>query len=613
MSQLQPLIQLQQTAESLMNIQEMQFWLEKAVTWGQADSPDTQKDTCLHLSRLKDFLQQLLTHINNMSSTTETMKRLPFLGQFLGRLCWNPYVTADATSRRLLFQCLWGLYSENPGNAVERKANQWIRKVFCQLATEEDDAAAQALMKHMGVPPEEYHLKVLRKMVALMQENIGKSCSSICNINQRCSCDRIKATSETCVPLITCPEAAPLIGVLLQQPVTCVRAALSEDFLDALSSAYSSQCLSLEEQAVVSLWYHKLSSLEEAVLSLLECVLANTGSMPQKLEQQLAQSLLPKACAQHCSIFLVVNDIFRSILKQADGAESVKYLIQSFTSCFLGELALLQHQTSVSLKALFPQSPQSLLVPLLTLPSEMPREAWRHHLNWLSGSLQRLTEEEEEGDGDSISSTRGHHKLFEAWFLLVQCAQWVQVAVQLLVTSGPEDCGPLLWLLTFYHHPTNRGHHRALQLVHAREAWDHLHSLFLALSRPLPADHLQSLVTLLSPQPQRPALSPLLILNLLVNFAVFFQQSLSGSTEILQTVRKRSGLVDEAMCVLNSLELRLNGGSCISSDTNRLHLRIKALQNTLTHRREALCPAENQAHALARSKTGGSTYPHTNA
>ncbi len=62
-------------------------------------------------------------------------------------------------------------------------------------------------------------------------------------------------------------------------------------------------------------------------------------------------------------------------------------------------------------------------------------------------------------------SCRGHHKVFEAWFLLVQCAHWVQVAVQLLVTSGPEDSGPLLWLLTFYHHPTNRGHHRALQLV----------------------------------------------------------------------------------------------------------------------------------------------------
>ncbi|XP_035847804.1 Fanconi anemia group C protein isoform X2 [Sander lucioperca] len=608
MSQLHPLIQLQQMAEPLLNVQEMQFWLDKAVAWGQADSSDTQKDTCLHLSRLRDFLQQLLSHINNMSSTTETMKRLPLLGQFLGRLCWNPYVTADGTGRRLLFQCLWGLYSEHPGNAVERKANQWIRKVLCQLATEEDDAAAQALMNQMGVPPKEYHLKVLRKMVELLQKNIGKSCRSLGDINQRCSCDNILATSEACVPLVTYPEAAPLIGALLQQPMTCVRAALSEDFLDALSSAYSSQCLSLEEQAVVSLWYHNLSSLEKAVLSLLECVLTKTGSIPQMLKEQLAQSLLPKACAQHCTIFLVVNDIFRSILKQAEGNESVKYIIQTFTNCFLQEVALLQHQTSVSLKAFFPQSPQSLLVPLLTRLSEMPQEVWRHHLNWLSGSLQRLTEEEEDGDGDSSSSTRGHHKLFEAWFLLVQCGHWVQVAVQLLVTSGPEDRGPLLWLLTFYHHPTNRGHHRALQLVRAKEAWHHLHSLFLVSARPLPVALLQSLVTLLSPQPQQPSLSPLLILKLLVNFAVFFQQSLSGSTEILQTVVERSGLVDEAACVLCSLELRLNEGSCLSSDVNRVHLRIKALQDTLTHMHAAPSPTENQAHTHSHLKH---THIHT--
>lgn len=48
----------------------------------------------------------------------------------------------------------------------------------------------------------------------------------------------------------------------------------------------------LEEQTVVSMWYHSLSSLEEAVLSLLESVLANTGSTLHRLEQQLAQSLL---------------------------------------------------------------------------------------------------------------------------------------------------------------------------------------------------------------------------------------------------------------------------------------------------------------------------------
>lgn len=55
----------------------------------------------------------------------------------------------------------------------------------------------------------------------------------------RCSCDRILATSEACVPLVSCPEAAPLTGALLQRSATCVRAAVSEDFLDALGSVYS--------------------------------------------------------------------------------------------------------------------------------------------------------------------------------------------------------------------------------------------------------------------------------------------------------------------------------------------------------------------------------------
>ncbi|XP_041642457.1 Fanconi anemia group C protein isoform X2 [Cheilinus undulatus] len=604
-SQLKPQTQLQQTAEEpLLNIQQMQFWLDKAVAWGQADSPDTQKDTCLHLNRLRDFLQQLLIHVNSMSSTTETMKRLPFLGQFLGRLCWNPLVTADASGRKLLFQCLWELYSELPGNAVERKANQWIRKLFCQLATEEEEAAAQAFMKHMNVPPNEYHLQVLRKTVAMLQENIEKSCSSFGNMNQRCNCDSILATSEACVPLVSCPEAAPLIGALLQHPMSCVRATLSEDFLNALSSAYSSNCLSLEEQSVVSLWYHNLSSLEEAVLSLLKCATTNTTTLPQELEQQLTQSLLPEACAQHFSIFLVVNDILRSVLKQAEGNEPVKFLIQTFTRCLLQKLPLQQHQASVSLKAWFPQAPQRLLVPLLTLPSEMPQEAWKRHLIWLSSSLQKLAEEEDKEDEDGgssrSSSLEGHHKVFEAWFLLVQCAHWVQVAVHLLASSGPEDSGPFLWLLTFFHHPTNRGHHRAQQLVRAKEAWEHLHSLFLVSAHPLPVERLQSLVSLLSPQPQQPSPPTLLILSLLVNFAVFTQQSLSRSTEILQTVVDGSGLVDEAASLLSSLELKLNGGSSFSGDANRVHHRIKALQNTVTHTHAASNPAENHhnTHAL---------------
>uniref|UniRef100_A0A8D3CT24 FA complementation group C n=1 Tax=Scophthalmus maximus TaxID=52904 RepID=A0A8D3CT24_SCOMX len=351
------------TEEPSPNVQEIQFWLDKMVAWGRADSPNIQRDVSLHLRRLSSYLQQLLTHINNLISTTETMKRMPLLGQFLGRLCWIPYVTADGDATNPLHNVLFP------------------QKVLCQLTTDEDDAAAQALMKPMGVPPNEYHLKVLRKVFSFY------SCW--------CSCDSILAASEACVPLATCPEAAPLIDALLQRPATCVRAALSEDFLDALSCAYSRQNLSLEEQAVFSLWHHSLSSLEVAVLSLLESVCTNTGSTPQRMLQQVSQSLL-------CNYILctsTVSFVTYTAAGQKNPSDPTKLVTCSAECCYL------------------------------------------------------------------LPSSRGHHRVFEAWFLLVQCAHWVQVTVQLLGTKGPEDCGPLLWLLTFYHHPTNRGHHRALQLV----------------------------------------------------------------------------------------------------------------------------------------------------
>lgn len=57
-----------QTSEPPLTMEEMQFWLDKAVAWGQTQSAESQRDTCLHLSRLTAFVKQLLTHINRAVS-----------------------------------------------------------------------------------------------------------------------------------------------------------------------------------------------------------------------------------------------------------------------------------------------------------------------------------------------------------------------------------------------------------------------------------------------------------------------------------------------------------------------------------------------------------------
>uniref|UniRef100_A0A672GD10 FA complementation group C n=1 Tax=Salarias fasciatus TaxID=181472 RepID=A0A672GD10_SALFA len=451
-------------AESVLDVQGMQFWLDKAVAWSQADGPDSQRDTCLHLSRLRDFLQQLLTHIHNM--VTETMQRLPLLGQFLGYLCWNPFVTADGSSRGLLLQCVLGLHSEHPSSAVERKANQWIRvgrgSNYQCLHTQEDEFAIQVFMKHV--------------ILFIFRLKCISSCS--------CSCDVVLATSDACVPLVTYPEASPVVSALLQRPVTCVKETLSEDFLEALSSSHTA----------LNVTYYTLHYTLASTVSPLR-------SLPFKMS--FFFGLLRLA---------VIYEMKGSALG-SDAAEEKK-------SCFV------LFQMSVPLKAFFPQSPPSLLAPLLTLPSGQ----WFNHSACVNAAsrLRRCS---------SSLPCRGRHAVFEAWFLLVQCAHWVQVAVQLLATSGPEDCGLLLWLLTFYHHPTDRWHHRAVQ---AGEAWDHLLAVFVASPHPAPADRLRSLVALLSPRARNPPpLAPSLTISLLVNFAVFCQLPLSASAGILQTVRKR--------------------------------------------------------------------------
>lgn len=64
-----------------------------------------------------------------------------------------------------------------------------------------------------------------------------------------------------------------------------------------------------------------------------------------------------------------------------------------------------------------------------------------------------------------------------------------------------------------------------------------------------------------------------------------------------------SGLLQEVVCVLSSLELRLSEGSCRESDTNRVHIRIKELQKSLDTcvQYGPWSPAVNQTHSLTHT------------
>lgn len=65
-------LQAGQTSEPPLTMEEeMRFWLDKAVAWDQSRSPESHTDTCLHLSKLRAFLQQLLALIDQAVSNLQ--------------------------------------------------------------------------------------------------------------------------------------------------------------------------------------------------------------------------------------------------------------------------------------------------------------------------------------------------------------------------------------------------------------------------------------------------------------------------------------------------------------------------------------------------------------
>ncbi|KAF5893950.1 Fanconi anemia group C protein isoform X1, partial [Clarias magur] len=509
------------TVMALLSEVEMRFWMDKAEQWGQATSPSALQDMSKHMQSLGTFLQQLVHALQTTGSATKAMKSFPFVGQFLGRLCWNPYVTADGASRMLLLQCVWLLYSAEPQNAMEDRANKWIRNLLCHLTSEDEDNMVLTLEKNAGFPPQQFYSECLEKMVVLLTTELNISPITSAASLKRCRFDRIHSLSVICVPLVTCPEVSPLIGALLKHCNLCRCSDLSEEFVEAVNTAWLGKKLLMEDVAVMALWCHSLPCLEQAVLLLLECVLSDPKVM-QNLETVVTETLLPKASALHYHIFLIVNDIFRNAVITIEENFAVRSLLQVFTCCFLQTHAALRPQERLPLRLFFPHVPPNLLTPLLTALSDVPQHVWFEHLRWIGTLLEKFLQERIQEE----DSRRGHRAVFEVWFLLVECGHWIDAAAKMLVSVGSEQSEPLLFILTFYHHPTNRGHQSPQHNLVARQAWSDLRSLFLAQT--LSPERLSSVKELLC------SLSANLVLNLLLNFAIFSQAPTCRVTDVIQ-------------------------------------------------------------------------------
>ncbi|XP_072453027.1 Fanconi anemia group C protein isoform X2 [Notamacropus eugenii] len=462
-----------------------EFWLNKAVAWGQASTLESQQDVCLHLPQLQKFLQQIYETLKHMDFPV-AIQRFPLIGQLLGRLCWNPFVTGYEENQKILMWCLCCLYCSEPQNPIELKANVWIRSLLCHLLSSsklglnEVGTVSQAL----GYTSPDYFPKLLKNMVLSLVTELRVNHLNGFSIQKIIPDKQIKAMSLLCVPLLTLPDILPLLEALLTYHGDEPKEILSSEFLESVNEAFVQKKIVLSESAVLCLWLRHLPSLEKATLHLFENLLSRQRNFPEEVECFIRDSLLPQA-ACHASIFRVVDEIFRNAVLETNGASEVLTIVQVFTRCFVEALQKDNEQLKFPLKSYFPYASSSLIMVLLQNPKDLPHGLWCQHLNCISEILKKIVEDQ------SIQSCG---RLFEYWFSFVHFGEWADIAAEELLILRVESPAPLLWLLAFYYNPHDRNQERTLTMVDARKAHGYIMKLFSRT--PLSVKDLQAVTAL---------------------------------------------------------------------------------------------------------------------
>ncbi|NWU86911.1 FANCC protein, partial [Onychorhynchus coronatus] len=486
-----------------------EYWLDKAIEWGQATTLESQKDVCLHLPQLQEFLHQLYETLKDVGSIA-AIQQFPLIGQLLGRLCWNPFVIGYDESQKALMWCLCCLYSSEPQNPVELKANSWIRSLLCHLLSsskwESNEAETSPFISTLGYTSADYYCHLVKNVVFSLVAELRENQFNGLNIQRSVSASHVNAVSIFCVPLITLSDLTPLLETLLLYHGGSPKEVLCPEFLEAVNEAFLKKKISLPESAVFSLWLRHLPSLEKATLHLLDRLVSTQLNSLDEVAHVIKDSLLPQA-ASHPAIFRVVNEIFKRALLETDGTPEIVTIIQVFTQLFLEAHQNQNKQPRFPLKAYFPCQHQPLVRALLRRPSELPTTSWSQHLKNISDMLKALVED------TNVSSLTD---LFEIWYLVACFGEWLDIAAEQLLKAAVEP-EALLWLLAFYYCPQNENQQRTQTMVEVQAVYNHLMMLFS--STDLSLGDLEAAVARIRGMEQ--CCNQHLVTHLLTNFLLF--------------------------------------------------------------------------------------------
>ncbi|KAM9330720.1 Fanconi anemia group C protein [Gastrophryne carolinensis] len=443
---------------------DIENWLSKTIEWVDTTTLETQQDVCLHLPKLQEFLLQIYKSLKHMNTDT-VIATFPAIGQFLGRLCWNPIVIGHDDTRKMLMCCLCCLYCTEPQSVIEKKANSWIKNLVCHLFSSfgQEDREAE-IIAQLGCSNSVYQDKLLKNVISSLILQIRKRHSI--EVDKQFLAEHVHRVSVTCISVVALPEVSTLLETLLNYHGPGPNEVLDNVFLETINDAILRKKTVLSESAVLSLWLRHLPSLEKAVLDLFQRLIVLQNKSLKEMEEIMRESFLPHA-ALHPSIFRVIDNILRNLLLESDGNNKVQSIIRLFTRCFIKGYDKENVQPKLPLKMYFSYESPAVLLALLRKSEGLISDACVEHLRTVVTILKNLTAEK-----------GTPQKLFESWFLLIHFGEWVDIAAEQLLTSDPEISDDLLWLLAFYYNPCNENQSRTRTMVEAKSAYEYLISVF---------------------------------------------------------------------------------------------------------------------------------------
>ncbi|XP_054842663.1 Fanconi anemia group C protein isoform X2 [Eublepharis macularius] len=486
-----------------------EFWLRKALEWGQITTPESQQDVCLHLPELQEFLLQIYGALKHMNCA-DAIQKFPLIGQLLGRLCWNPFIIGYDECQKILMWCLCCLYSGEPQNPVELKANSWIQISLCRLLSlsglGHHDSDINNFITTLGLASADYYQKLVENVVFSLVTELSRNWFNRFKSQQSIS-SRVRCLCLLCVPLINLTDVTPLLEALLSYHGGGSEDVLPCEFLEAVNEAILQRKISLSESAVVQLWLRHLPSLQKALLKNFESLISLQPGSLEEMTCLIKSSLLHRA-ACHPAIFRAIEEFFKNALLETDGAPEVMTVVQVFTRCFLQAYQENNEQHKFPLKAYFPHNPHSLLRAFLKHPSDLPATGLHQHLIHIAEMLKAIVE---------TKCMRSYGNLFETWFLFIHFGEWADTAAEHLLVSKAESSDAMLWLLAFYYDPNDENQQRTQTMLEGKSVCEHLTTL--SRTPTLSARDLQAAVN--SKISRRQPATKELAVHLIISFLIF--------------------------------------------------------------------------------------------